>query len=296
MAEPVRKIAPPRQETLLDDEEPGITLLRWVQGPGGEMKQVEMRLTPEIFLNPQFGDQIMYGERHSRIGREIADLLESRLEGTPDAVLFYDMKLLFRAPGLPDPGPDVMVVRGIRPGNRKSFDVRKERVRPCLIVEVVSPDDSTIRRIDLEKKPGIYEQAGIQEYVIVDWTLQDLRLRLLGYRRDGSGRYRPIEPDAEGRLLSETAEVWFQVSPDGERILVFEHPSGRRVLNLLEQKEEARREAEARKAAEEENARLREKRVRPREERSPPRAKSVGPRAKRSSPRADFSPPRFRPL
>jgi Uma2 family endonuclease len=257
MAEPVRKIEPPRQELLLDDEEPGITLLRWVDGPSGTKKQVEMRLTPEIFLNPQFGDQIMYGERHSRIGREIAGLLESRLEGTPDAVVFFDMKLLFRAHGLPDPGPDVMVVCGIRPGNRFSFDVREEGVRPCLIVEVVSPKDSKIRQIDLEKKPGIYAKAGIQEYVIVDWMLQDPRLRLLGYRLDGAGSYRPIEPDAEGCLLSETAGVWFQVSPDGERVLVFEHPSGRRVLNLLEQKKEASREAETRKAAEEENARLR---------------------------------------
>jgi Uma2 family endonuclease len=238
MAEPVRKIAPSQQETLLDDEEPGITLLRWVKGPGGTMKQVEMRLTPEIFLNPQFGDQIMFGERHSRIGREIAGLLDSRLGGIPDVVVFFDLKLLLRAPGLPDPSPDVMVVRGIRPGNRKSFDVRKEGVRPCLIVEVVSPDDSTIRRIDLEKKPAIYEQAGIREYVIVDSTRRDQSLRLLGYRLDGSGRYQAIEPDAEERLLSETVGVWFQVSPDGERVLVFEHPSGRRLLNLAEQEEE----------------------------------------------------------
>ena len=264
MAEPVRKIEPSRQETLLDDEEPGITLLRWVDGPGGTKKQVEMRLTPEIFLNPQLGDQIMYGERHSRVGREIAGLLESRLEGTPDVVVFFDLKVFFREPDLPAPGPDVMVVRGIRPGNRLSFKVRKESVRPCLIVEVVSPGDSKIRRIDLEKKVEIYERAGIQEYVIVDWLLQDPRFRLLGYRLDGSGCYQPIEPDAEGRLLSETTEVWLQVSPDGERVLVFEHPSGRQVLNLLEEKNNARREARARKEAEEalrtvedENARLR---------------------------------------
>jgi Uma2 family endonuclease len=197
----------------------------------------------------------MYGERHSRVGREIAGLLESRLEGTPDVVVFFDMKLLLRDRSLPDPGPDVMVVRGIRPGNRKSFDVRKERVRPSLIVEVVSPRDSTIRKIDLEKKPGIYEQARIPEYVIVDSTRQDDPLRLLGYRLDGSGRYQPIEPDASGRILSETAGVWFQISPAGERVLVFEHPSGRRVLNLPEQKKKANREARARKAAEEEASR-----------------------------------------
>ncbi len=259
MAEPVRKPATSRQERPdceFLDEEPGITLLRWVKGPGGTMQQVEMRLTPEIFLNPKFGDQIMFGVRHSRVGREIAGLLDSRLGGIPDVVVFFDLKLLLRAPGLPDPSPDVMVVRGIRPGNRFSFNVRKERVLPCLIIEVVSPLDSKNRQVDLDKKPAIYEQAGIQEYVIVDWTLQDLRLRLLGYRLDDSGRYQALEPDAEGRLLSETAGVWFQVSPDGERILVFEHPSGRRVLNLLEEKERARREAEARKAAEEEIARL----------------------------------------
>lgn len=263
MAEPVRKIAPPRQETLLDDEEP-VTVLRWVKGPGGTKRQVEMRLTPEIFLNSRFGDQIMFGERHSRIGREIADLLDSRLEGTPDVVVFFDLKILLRDPALPNPSPDVMVVRGIRPGDRSSFDVRKERVRPCLIVEVVSPRDSKIREVDLERKPRIYEQAGIQEYVIVDSMRQDQELRLLGYRLDGSGHYRPIEPDAEGRLLSATTGVWFQVSPDGERVLVFEHPSGRRLLNLLEQKEKAEvaegkasREARARKAAEEEIARLR---------------------------------------
>jgi Uma2 family endonuclease len=220
------------------------------------MRQVEMPLTPEIFLNPQVEDQIMQGEQHSRTGREIAALLESRLDGMPDVVVFFELKLLLPDP-LPDPGPDVMVVRGVRPAKRYSFDVESEGVCPCLIVEVVSPLDSKIRRIDLERKPEIYAQAGIPEYVIVDSTRRDRRLHLLGYRLDGSGRYQRIEPDAAGRILSETAGVWFQVSADGERVLVFEHPSGRRVLNLQEQKKKADREAEACKAAEEENARLR---------------------------------------
>src|SRR6187200_1675310 len=49
MAEPVRKQRAPE----LLDEEPGITLQRWVEGPGGRMELVEMPLTPELFLNPQ---------------------------------------------------------------------------------------------------------------------------------------------------------------------------------------------------------------------------------------------------
>src|SRR6185369_1709785 len=54
MADPVRKITAPRQGAPLRrllDEEPGMTLLRWVKGPDGELRQVEMPLTPERFLN-----------------------------------------------------------------------------------------------------------------------------------------------------------------------------------------------------------------------------------------------------
>jgi hypothetical protein len=130
-------------------------------------------------------------------------------------------------------------------------------VRPFLIVEVVSPDDRLIRRADLEDKVEVYERAGVREYIIVDWTLKGFRFRLVGHRLDSSGRYRPIKPDETGRILSETTSLWFQVSPDGERILLFEHPTGRRLLNLEEQEERADREAEARKAAEKEAARLR---------------------------------------
>jgi hypothetical protein len=115
---------------------------------------------------------------------------------------------------------------------------------------VVSPLDSEIRETDLDRKVKIYQDAGAPEYVIVDSTLKDLRYRLLGYRLDRNGRYR--------------------VSPDGERVLVFEHPGGQRLLNLEETadkllateekaraaQEKAEREAEAREAAEAEVARL----------------------------------------
>jgi hypothetical protein len=78
-----------------------------------------------------------------------------------------------------------------------------------------------------------------------------------------SGRYQPIEPDAQGRLFSETTGVWFQVAPAGDQILLFDAATGRRLLSLAEQEElvieakaEAAREVEARKAAEAEIAHL----------------------------------------
>jgi Uma2 family endonuclease len=267
MANPLRQTTTPRQEKpvrVLPDDEPGITLMRWVKGPDGELEQVDMPLTPELFLNPHIGDQMTQGPRHFDAVQEIYSLLKEHFRADPHVLVLGDVKHVL-APGLPAPGPDISVTRGVQVKNdprRFSFRVKREGVRPCLIIEVVSPLDSKIRRTDLQDKVEIYQRAGVEEYLIVDSTLGDLRFRLLGYRLDGSGRYRQIEPDAQGRVLSESTGLWFQVSPDGERVFVFDL-TGRRLLNLEEQREarqeaevRAARESEARTEAEEQIARL----------------------------------------
>jgi Uma2 family endonuclease len=265
MANPVRKIRAPRQEAPLRallDEEPGMTLMRWVEGPDGEMKQVDMPLTPELFLNPHVGDQLSQGQRHFDTVVEIFTVLKEHFRDDPDVLIAGDMKHIL-APNLPAPGPDISVTRGIKIKNdagRYSFRVKREGVRPSLIIEVVCPRDPKIRQVDLEDKVEIYERAGIKEYIIVDWTMEDLPFRLLGYRLDASGHYRPIEPDASERLFSETTNLWFQSSSDGERIFVFT-PSRRRFEEQQEAREaaeqKAAQEAEARETAEVEIARLR---------------------------------------
>jgi Uma2 family endonuclease len=271
MAEPVRKIStrrPERSDRELPEREPGIDLLRWVEGPNGETEQLVMPLTPELFLNPQVGDQMTQGKRHGDTAREIADLLEHFFRSAPDVLITFDLKHLL-GPGLPQPGPDVSVIRGVRDrdADRESFDVEKEGVRPCLIVEVVSPLSSRIRQTDLVDKVDVYRRAGISEYLIADSTRRDRRFRLLGYRLEGSGpsaRYEPIEPDDQGRVLSETTGLWFQVSPDGDRILLSEEATGQRLLTREEEEillaaaeERVRVEAKARRVAEEEVVRLR---------------------------------------
>jgi Uma2 family endonuclease len=256
MAEPVRKMPTAHGEHRLPDEELGIPLLRWIERPDGKMEQVELRLTPELFLNPQVGDQIMQGERHGDMATDLYRLLKSHFRKQPEILVLFDVKHLFGLE-LPGPSPDISIIPGSQKGDRFSFDVETEGTLPCLIIEVVSPLDSKIRRTDLKDKVEVYQLAGIREYLILDSTLRDRRYHFLGYRLDSSGRYRRIEPDEEGRTLSETTGLWFQVSPDGERILVFEYPGGRRLLNLDEEKDRAEQEAQARKSAEEENARLR---------------------------------------
>ena len=65
-----------------------------------------------------------------------------------------------------------------------------------LVVEIVSPESRLRERGD---KRAEYEAAGIPEYWLIDPERQDLELN----RLDGRGRYRPVEPDAEGYYASE---------------------------------------------------------------------------------------------
>jgi len=261
MAEPVRKTGKPwvPEREVFEEAEERSVLQRWVKGPDGEMELLELSLTPELFLDPELDDKMVQGEWHDLTGVEISVLLRNHFRLQPDVRVFHDLKHLL-GPGLPAPAPDVSVVRGIHdPEPLDSLDLAKEGVRPSLVIEVVSPLSARVRQTDLDRKVKLYQRVGIPEYLIADATRRrpGRRFTLLGYRLDAAGNYRSIEPDSQGRFLSETIGIWFQVSPDGQRIFLFEYPSGRRLLSLTEEEERANREAEARRAAEMEVARLR---------------------------------------
>jgi Uma2 family endonuclease len=254
MAEPAWKMPIERQEDP-DDDGPGITLMRWVERPDGELEQVAMPLTPELFLHAELGDQMSQGMRHGNTARRIADRLEHHFRSEKDVLVTFDLKH-YLGSDLPYPAPDVSVIRGLPDAQRDrySFDLEEEGIRPCLVVEVVSPRSSRIRRTDLVSKVEIYALAGISEYVIVDSRLRDPRFRLLGYRLDNSGRrYQTIEPDDQGRILSRTTGLWFQISPDGNEVLLFNAATGERLLTRAEE-EELRKAAEERARAAEEKA------------------------------------------
>jgi Uma2 family endonuclease len=252
MAEPVRHLPLPPDESLDDETSEPALLQRWVERPDGRLELVEMPLTPELFLDPQLEDKMLQGPRHSEVTTELTVLLRSYLRSKRDDVLVLSDVKHFLVPGLPAPAPDVSVIYGIRWGNDEewpeSFDVAKEGVRPSLVIEVVSPKDARIRRADKEDKVKLYQQAGIPEYLILDPPRRKtgFRFQWTGYRLDSWGRYRPIEPDAEGALLSETTGLFFSISPQGDRLLVFDQ-AGQRLFSH-EESEEARKAAEDRTA------------------------------------------------
>jgi Uma2 family endonuclease len=258
MGEPARKLPIAWDDGTDDDESEGPLLQRWIDHPDGRVEFVERPLTPEDFLNPQLEDKVSQGKRHARFRRRLTDLLARHFG--PAAQVLEDV-VHELGPGLPCPAPDVSVVLGEDAGygDEDSFSVTKEGVRPSLILEIVSPSKRAIRDVDEVAKVEVYSLAGIPEYLLVDLPRRGngYRLGLKGYRLGADRRYRLIEPDAQGHLLCTATRLRFFVSPKGDRIEVIDDVTG--LPLLYSQDEEAGRKAEraARKAAEEENARLR---------------------------------------
>ncbi|HEX9943300.1 MAG TPA: Uma2 family endonuclease [Thermoanaerobaculia bacterium] len=258
MAEPAWKTPPedsdePDFGLPDDDREEGVYLQRVVERPDGTRELLDIPLTPEDFLNPQYGDKWVQGRPHGRTCLYFSDVLERHLRFDESLLVLYDVRLL-SGPGRDGPAPDVMVVRGARDPDPdlSSFDVAKQGTVPCLIVEVLSPTSKRIRNTDVKDKKGLYQRLGIPEYLMVDLPRRSTEYRfvLRGYRLGPYGRYRKIPPDSEGRLLSETTEVLFGVSADGQRVELFDARTGERLLNSREEEEGRKAERAARKAAE----------------------------------------------
>jgi Uma2 family endonuclease len=234
---------------------------RWVKSPSGRMELQEFPLTPEYFLDPQIGDQLVQSYRHWRVTGQIHDIVSRHVSSLWEEVLVLsDQKILWGHREWRRPAPDITVIPNV-PNSREwegsSFNVAKTGLRPCLIIEVVSFSNAAIRNTDLVDKVKLYEREKIREYLALDPPLQanGHRFQWIGYRLEDGGRYRALEPDAEGRIVSETVGLAFGVSPDGKTLLVFDARTGER---LYMSSERAALEAKARKDAEDEVARLRE--------------------------------------
>jgi Uma2 family endonuclease len=252
MAQPARKL-PPLGEP--DSRDPFRYGSRWrrVRLPSGEVNEQEIPLTPDDLLDPELGDEVTQSRPHAKAVTTLNDLLERHFDGDPDAQVLFDMKIFWGLPGLPNPSPDIAIVRGARQDEgRSTFDVAEEGVRPCLILEVVSYSDAEMYRNDHEKKVELYQRVGIPEYLVVDpsFSAED-PLVLTGYRLAYDGRYRRIEPDSQGRLHSETTSLFFAPSQDGRTVRVGDAKTGEWLFTAREEKAARLREAKARKAAEE---------------------------------------------
>jgi Uma2 family endonuclease len=231
---------------------------KYVHLPSGEVIEEQIPLTPEDLLDPQLGDVVPQSGEHFDYAHSTAQVLRDRYSSQPDVYVAGDMKMLWGIPGLEEPAPDVAVIPRYRPRETppSSFDVLAEGTRPCLVLEVVSPD---LAENDYVKKVEIYQQAGIPEYVLLDPPRRATKNRLLltGHRLGTDGRYREIQPDGEGFLLSETTQLRFGVDRDGKTLVIVDALTGQRLQTSKDLRKELQVERQIRQAAEAENARLR---------------------------------------
>src|SRR5689334_9256605 len=89
---------------------------RWcpVQLPDGRVELREIPLTPEDFLHPQLGDQFVQGYWHGvHVACLFVQILE-RYESSPDVLVSSRLKIRWGIHGLPEPDPDIAVIRGVR--------------------------------------------------------------------------------------------------------------------------------------------------------------------------------------
>lgn len=226
---------------------------RWqpVLDEAGNLDYIEVPLTQEDFLDPQEGDHFVQGTLHEKDVEKIKSIFRRLHRHHPELTVYSDLKIDWGIQGLQNPAPDVSVIPNVvdsaRP--RGQFDVPDEGTRPIFVLEMVSP---RFVESDYERKPNIYEQAGVREYIIIDSNLRDwddeVSYTLEGHRLH-EGRYVPIQPDERGWLFSEENGAWIGVTADGDEFFVIDAYSGEQVLPDLEQIEVAEQRAIAEAAA-----------------------------------------------
>jgi Uma2 family endonuclease len=221
----------------------------------GEMIYTELPLTLEDFLDPQEGDHFLQGTLHYEDVGKAASIFRHLHRNDPTTAVFSDLKMIWDIEGLPQPAPDVAVVPNVKTPekHRGSFDVAVEGTRPQFVLEMVSPE---YREPDRQKKVGIYEAAGVEEYIIIDSWLAGgtVSYEVLGYRLVEGNFYTEIPPDERGWIYSVTNRVWIGISEERDGFFVIDAQTGERILPAEVAREEAEHqaqvEAEARQIAE----------------------------------------------
>ena len=199
---------------------------------------------------------------------QLRNSLELHFQDAPNVVVEGDM-FIYYAEGEADErlvlgkrvgkflAPDLFVVLDHDLGSRGTYKVWEEGKPPDFALEVISPSSEVRNRVH---KKELYAQIGIGEYFVFQPDPGRSGPRLVGYVLEGSG-YRELGPDPglgpeAGSVQSEALGVSFR--PEGSLLRVRDLRSGRdyrRPTELAthanEEAQARRREAEARRRAEE---------------------------------------------
>ena len=145
-------------------------------------------------------------------------VLGARLAIDHSVVVFSNCGIFWDIPGLRRHSPDLAVIFGVK--QRKdwvAFYVKKEKVRPSLIIEVTS---TGTRVLDVKTKVEQYAEARVPYYVIADAREEPdaegqvrRRLDLIAYRLKGEA-YERVPADQQGRVRLEPVNLLLGVRVD----------------------------------------------------------------------------------
>jgi Uma2 family endonuclease len=207
-------------------------------------------LEKEIYYPESDGEPMAETELHLDEMVYVCQSLKKRFKAEPDVFVGANLFLYYRK-GDPTAvvAPDGFVVKGVPkrlPGNRKrrTYRLWEEGQAPCFVLETTSA--STLRE-DKDKRK-IYEQLGVDEYFQFDPEGDYLEPRLQGLRLV-DGRYREVQPEPDGSLLSQATGVLFRA--DGCELRLTDAVTGEPLLREEEEEEALRESEEARRTAEE---------------------------------------------
>jgi Uma2 family endonuclease len=222
-------------------------------GRNGRTQWDRIPLTLEDVLHPQEEDVILASDPHADDCTYLRNVAKDRHADDDTVAILTDCDIYWDIPGLRHHRPDLAVIFGVkRQEDWPSFHVKKEKVRPRLIVEVASPQT---RVLDVEDKVVEYARARVPQYVIadVDEATGRRRLVLKAYRLEGRRRtYEPVKLNERGWAWLKPLGLWLgvKVNPDtgGDRLALFDPTTGLEIGDYTAIRR-ARDEAEARAAA-----------------------------------------------
>ena len=186
----------------------------------------------------------------------LAAILRERFRDRTDVYVGANMFCYYRQ-GDPSAvfAPDVFVVFETTGQERRSWKLWEEDNRvPAIIFEITS--DET-RDKDLYFKKSLYEDLGVQEYILFDPLAQYLEPPLQGYRLAGD-HYTPIsgQKDDDGYWKIESLVLNITLKVGEDELALYDRETDERLLSPHQAYQRLREEVEARQSAEVELARL----------------------------------------
>jgi len=184
-----------------------------LQQNNGTEEIIEIPLTLDDVLHPQWGDHIMQNQEHFEVCDDVYNGLKEHLAHEPQTVLLHDTLIDWDENHVSPMCPDIAVIRDVQRTFPKGvFYLKQSGGQVDLVMEVTSP---STWRVDVEgkrepNKVQRYAEANVPFYVIIDDQHRKAGQSppIMAYRLDGSGRYKRMVPDKRGWYWIETVELW----------------------------------------------------------------------------------------